>query len=688
MCWLGRPHCRNRSAYRFFWHLLTFVPYCYLIIMPVKLFARCVSVAVFGAILGLGMPRAAHAQSDTLWVQTFTYGSPQDSVFALPPKGEYRKLLMYYNLKCNPAQRPACGEWDYLTYTYLWLPRGGQDSSKKPIDSFFADGRWNYKYPPHFERFELSRYITPYGNGLSLGEKGTTWIFDLTDYLPLMHDSVRLSAGNWQELLNMRLAYVRGTPAREPLRVTNLWNGYIRYDDDTPDLLPEKKIKAGSDAASAALLVRATGHGMGGNLNCAEFCPRWHRLAMNNTEIWKKVIWRGDCALNPVYPQGGTWVYSRSNWCPGAEVATYSVELDIKALQSKQASLEYEMQPYSWDRNGSEPYYMLETQLIEYGPARWKNDVSIESILSPSTADMWARRNPVCFRPTIVIRNTGTDTLRTCEVRYGVAGGEESYFRYKGALPFMAVDTISLDGVNWHGSVEVPRFYATVGTPNGQTDEYAGNNTAYSYIPAAPLLERDIVIQVRTNKNGHETSYYVTDVDGNYIVKRENLASNTLYRDTMRLAGGCYHFQLNDAGQDGLSFWANPDQGTGTVRFYTLGNKLIKNWGGDFGESISFDFMAGYTMNANGDMKAPDPKLNAFPNPVTGALHVDCINMGQGMPVSIRLANMAGKELYHVEHAANTQPYYTIDTRAFAPGLYILQVRCGAQWRTLKVQVQ
>jgi hypothetical protein len=58
---------------------------------------------------------------DTIKVQTFTFGSPQDAWFELPGLDvDVEKILMKYTLKCNPAQSPACGEWDYLTYTYLY----------------------------------------------------------------------------------------------------------------------------------------------------------------------------------------------------------------------------------------------------------------------------------------------------------------------------------------------------------------------------------------------------------------------------------------------------------------------------------------------------------------------------------------------------------------------------------------
>ena len=61
--------------------------------------------------------------------------------------------------------------------------------------------------------WEIGRYITPYGNGLSLGDDGWTWIFDVTDFQHLFQgDDVHIQAGNFQELLDMKVVFQSGHP--------------------------------------------------------------------------------------------------------------------------------------------------------------------------------------------------------------------------------------------------------------------------------------------------------------------------------------------------------------------------------------------------------------------------------------------------------------------------------------------
>jgi hypothetical protein len=84
------------------------------------------------------LPEEGLSQNDTTWVETFTWeaqnnpetswDSPGRRWFDFPPADngvDYRKVLMYYKLKCFDQGTAgglgfACGEWDYLTYTYLF----------------------------------------------------------------------------------------------------------------------------------------------------------------------------------------------------------------------------------------------------------------------------------------------------------------------------------------------------------------------------------------------------------------------------------------------------------------------------------------------------------------------------------------------------------------------------------------
>ena len=69
---------------------------------------------------------------------------------------------------------------------------------------------------------------------------------------------------------------------------------------------------------SAAFRFIVTGHGSDVN-QCCEFASHYYNLNLNGSSILQQQIWR-DCGFNELYPQGGTWIYNRANWCPGATV--------------------------------------------------------------------------------------------------------------------------------------------------------------------------------------------------------------------------------------------------------------------------------------------------------------------------------------------------------------------------------
>ena len=192
--------------------------------------------------------------------------------------------------------------------------------------------------------YELGRYITPYGIGLDLGD-GWTWVFDVSDYRPLLHDSVHLAAGNWQELLDMKFLFIHGTPPRTPMKVENIWTGTYGLSNFNTNI-DDRDINLDANTHMWRLKTRASGHRFSNPTNCAEFCPRQHWVDVNNNTIHTWLLWK-ECADNALYPQGGTWLNDRAAWCPGAKVTTYDHEL-TPYISGNTVNLDYSIQqdPY------------------------------------------------------------------------------------------------------------------------------------------------------------------------------------------------------------------------------------------------------------------------------------------------------------------------------------------------------
>lgn len=111
---------------------------------------------------------------DTITVQTFTYDSitTRRAIFSFPPElqsMEFEKVLMYYNLKCDPLttwDSYNCGEWDYLVYSQIWNHTGTFDSVEVNKSKYIVNGTdpatVSYVNNPYYHYYENYQKFTTY----------------------------------------------------------------------------------------------------------------------------------------------------------------------------------------------------------------------------------------------------------------------------------------------------------------------------------------------------------------------------------------------------------------------------------------------------------------------------------------------------------------------------------------------
>ena len=544
------------------------------------------------------------------------------------------------------------------------------------------------------DRFELGRYITPYGIGIDLGE-GWTWIFDVTDYLPVLKGEKRLTAGNWQEWLDLKFLFIEGTPAREVKRIQNVHTGRVEYrsSEAANANLENKKMGLLPDAEMAKLKVRNSGHGFGGNLNCAEFCPRNNRIMVNGQMAHPEYFWRDDCGLNPLKGQGGTWVYNRSNWCPGDKVNANEYELTDFIDFSDSVEIDYHLQDgYNWNGQGSVPYYRIENQLVEYGPINHDLDLRLEEVIAPNEEEIYGNDNPMCGRPIVRVRNTGAQDIESIGFNYGIEGGlQRTHELTDLSLSFDEVAEYELPLLTngtWPES-QNQRFFVEILDVNGSVDDNPANNNITSTYAPPRLLNPDydgFIVSVRTNNNGNETSYTLRDGAGNILLERSNLASNRIYNDTFYVDDGCYEFEILDSGNDGLEWWANAAQGSGyaTIRglFQTFGLAFI-GLDPDFGSGYKVQFSAGEVVN-NEEEIHDEWGFDLAPNPVSDFVGIQMKGFHPGR-VQVQIRDQLGR-VFHREQ----RPFdgmMVLDQLNLANGVYWLSVQQGDRSGTKKFVV-
>lgn len=457
-------------------------------------------------------------------------------------------------------------------------------------------------------RFEIMSFVTPYGIGLDLGPNGKTWEFDVTDFKPILNGKKRMKVefGKYQEELDIKFLFIKGTPPRNINKIQQIWRSGSQRN--YKDLLSDKFFEPRTirlDIDSKMFKVRAsiTGHGQEG-----EFIDRTHFIKVNGNKEFKWNL-KKECADNPIYPQGGTWIYDRSGWCPGAP--TTLKEFEIVNVNDS-FSLDYGLEYASGDSR-----YLINCQLVSYGEPNFNTDAAIVDIKRPTQKIEYGRFNPVCLDPIIVIQNTGKNILTSLNIEYSVEGGDKKIFSWNGELDFLEKEEVVLPIENtsfWNGNGS-NIFVTKISNPNNTTDEYSDNNVKKSSFDLPDILVPEFTMVLKTNKRANENKVTLKNLNGESIINKISLSNTKKYEDELELAEGCYELEVTDSGNDGLRFWANASQGSGYLYFKNKNAIKIKTFNPDFGKILRYSFMVSKTDKTEAVLLSS--AIEVFPNPIS-----------------------------------------------------------------------
>ncbi|MFT4753596.1 MAG: hypothetical protein ACI9GM_000682 [Salibacteraceae bacterium] len=622
-------------------------------------------------------------------------GNFYDTV-SFPTTGTYQKVIMHYILGCPSI---GCSEWDYTTNIQIW------DESSTT------------------NKFELAKVITPYA-----GDKNQSWTheykFDVTHMLPILQGQKVINAryDGWQDgfAITVYFEFIEGTPPRTPLQIDQVYFGGYPYGNSANPInvkLQKDTISIAPTMAQAEYIQSATGHGFGNNNgqgvnpeNCAEFCDKYYNIIINNSARYQQTVWRDDCGNEPLYAQTGTWVYNRAGWCPGSESQVFKHDIS-NFISGSDFTLKVDWENYS--ATNVNMSYNISGQVVQYGPANHSLDAEIMDVLNPSSYDRYSRYNPSANAPTIVLRNTGSSAIGSVKIKYGVSGGTFFTTTWIGNLAFMETEevTLPIPDHNFFKGDGSNVFIAEILEVNNTPDEVASNNTYTSPFEAATFRNGPFTLTVKTNTRAFENWYILTNAMGDTIVYRDNLANNTTYIDTLDLPKHVYNLYIEDGGGDGLNWWANAAQGTGSATLRNVGvtgNKpplYVDNIESDFGNFIFQSFSVGYHMsygNPDYDETTWTPpvtvgieKINlapasgtfsVFPNPVSDFVNIESKDF-EGKTL-IQVYSQLGALVYQSNIAMINGSIETISCKKWSNGIYFITVSDDSKRETLKIVKQ
>lgn len=536
-------------------------------------------------------------------------------------------------------------------------------------------------YQKQDAKFELLSLVTPYGNGLSLGPQGKTFWFDVTDYTPVLRGEKFLSVelgGQYQEELDISFHFIKGTPPRDVLGIQNIWPFRRAWFDQIQDerFFEPRQLPLRVDAAGFKIRASITGHEQNG-----EFTPREHYLNLDGGEqefpfqVWK------ECGDIPIYPQGGTWLFDRAGWCPGDPTEVHEFEITDRVSPGGSAEVDYGLNgPFLSSAN-----YLVSTQLVSYGPPNFELDAAIESIMRPSGRVEFARINPACNQPMIVVKNTGATPVTRLLLEYRLLGGPALSYEWTGNLAFLDTAIVELptpDMAFWNTVEEEGAFQANILEVNGQADAYSPNNTAYSEFTKPILFEVErLQFHFRTNLRPGENRYAFRNAAGEVVLSRDNMQASTLYIDEVDLPPGCYTLHIEDDAGDGLYYWywdaIGDIRGTGQASFKRYYNPSIqlplKSFESEFGSSIDFDFIMPMTVG-NENLTRPR-RFSAYPNPTPGEVTVEMEGF-RAQDARLQLLSLTGQVLAEQRFRHDGQSAQRkLNLEAYPKGMYIIRLQ-------------
>ena len=560
--------------------------------------------------------------------------------------------------------------WESLSYLF------DANGNILSVDTTNIDGVINISQMYYYKRypmaFQIMSFVTPYGLGLNFGAEGKSWYFDVTDYTPILKGNKRITmsgGGQWQEDIDIKFLFIVGTPSRDVIDMQQIWRPqYKNYNAImADDIFEPRDVLLNPDATAYKLRTIITGHGQEG-----EFIPQNHYINIdggNQEYIWS--VWT-ECAENPVYPQGGTWIYDRAGWCPGQ--ASDLIENEITSLVNPGQihSIDYGVTNATGTSN-----YWVSNQLVSYKNPNHSIDAAVVEILSPTDKIKYLRKNPLCSKPKIVIQNTGSTTLTSLQIDYWINNNTiQETFVWTGNLEFLEKEVVALPDPNslWNNlTPNENTFNVHIISPNNSSDEYFFNNSINSKFESAPVYPPTFSLWFQTNSGVintlsqvSESSWEFIDNNGAQMYSSGDLIANTQYRDTLTFDEGCYIFKVTDTDDDGIDFWANNDGG-GMARFREIGASWIKSFEGDFGRSIHHEFRIENTLsNTNIDKK----NITIFPNPTSDYIFIygNLKNSSK-----IHLTNNLGKIVKSVD-VNKDHSTQKIDLSKLSKGIYVLSI--------------
>ena len=300
------------------------------------------------------------------------------------------------------------------------------------------------------------------------------------------------------------------------------------------------------------------------------------------------------------------------------------------------------------------------------------NDASVLHVVAPQS---------VCidnFVPKAQIANYGLDNLTSLDIVMQMNNESPVTYNWTGNLEFLQTEIIELPSLSFT-ILPANTFTVNCENPNGQPDQFPGNNTKVLSVGDAPSVTSPIGFALKLDSNPGETTWEVVNSSGNvlysggpYTVPNQVIIQSFELNDP-----DCYTFIIYDSGGDGLL-------GAALYKLAYNGTNIFAQ-GKDFGFEDQVQFGIGLTgineVNIGQDFMVA-------PNPVKDKASIT-FNLRESNNVQLKVYNSIGSLVFETKEQSYPVGEHSIifENKMLYDGIYYFQLKIGDINFTRKVLI-
>lgn len=306
----------------------------------------------------------------------------------------------------------------------------------------------------------------------------------------------------------------------------------------------------------------------------------------------------------------------------------------------------------------------IKADITDFGTSN-VNDAALKQVAAPQS---------ICINsvsPKIEIANYGLDNLTSVDIYYDVNGEPEMTYSWTGNLATYETEVIELDAFTFT-LLEDNVLSVNCDNPNGQVDEFPGNNSKEVDMAEAINVPSPITLVLKLDDFPEQTSWEILSSDddvlysgGSYTTPNQFIAEEFILEDI-----DCYRFIIYDEGGDGLT-------GAGTYKLAYEGPTIFAE-GKEFGYEDQVQFGVGLT---GVDPIEAGVKFDVFPNPVKDDARL-VFTLEQADQVQVSVFNSIGEQVFQSEKSSYQagEHQFVVPSGTFNTGIYFIRLDAGSSY--------